>query len=161
MDVKLNPITHDVDFSSFSSTVYYTDPTPETGYGLGYGYNYGLAEESDPGTEHIIRRYGSAVTASTSENLAQRIKIRLLTFYGEWFLDSTLGVDYFNAVFGKNRSKQSIDTIFQAEILKEREVIQITKFESNLDRANRVYSLNVEVRTFDGFYATVNIDNVL
>jgi len=156
MDVKLNLETHDVDFSSFTSSSYFTDNMPETGYGLAYGYQYGLAAEATF-DEHIIKRFSSLTTTTTSENLAQRLKIRLLTFQGEWFLDNTLGIDYFNAVFGKNKSKQSIDTIFQSEILKEKEVIQITKFESSLDRVNRKYSLSFEVRTVDGFYSVVNL----
>ena len=42
----------------------------------------------------------SDVTTIGAEDLAQRLYIRLNTFQGEWFMDNTLGVDYWNRLFG-------------------------------------------------------------
>ncbi len=94
-------------------------------------------------------------TTSTSENLAQRLKIRLQTFKGEWFLDGTIGIDYFNQIAGKNRSKAAVDAIIQAEILKENEVLQITAYSSVVDKTTRKITIQFTVRTIDGFYSTL------
>ena len=94
-------------------------------------------------------------TTTTSENLAQRLKIRLQTFKGEWFLDGTIGIDYFNQISGKNRSKAAVDAIIQAEILKEQEVLQITAYSSVVDKTTRKITIQFTVRTIDGFYSTL------
>lgn len=94
-------------------------------------------------------------TPTTSENLAQRLKIRLQTFKGEWFLDGTIGIDYFNQIAGKNRSKAAVDAIIQAEILKEQEVLQITAYSSVVDKTTRKITIQFTVRTIDGFYSTL------
>ena len=94
-------------------------------------------------------------TTTTSENLAQRLKIRLQTFKGEWFLDGTIGIDYFNQIAGKNRSKAAVDAIIQAEILKEQEVLQITAYSSVVDKVTRKITIQFTVRTIDGFYSTL------
>ena len=94
-------------------------------------------------------------TTTTSENLAQRLKIRLQTFKCEWFLDGTIGIDYFNQIAGKNRSKAAVDAIIQAEILKEQEVLQITAYSSVVDKTTRKITIQFTVRTVDGFYSTL------
>ena len=155
MDIKIDRATGDVVFGVVSSTDIMAT-TYDSGYGYGYGMSYGEATTTTP-VSSTIRRMGSEFTTSTSENLAQRLKIKLLTFFGEWFLDGTIGIDYFGQIFGKNRSKQSVDAIFQAEILKEKEVLQITSFNSTLNQQTRVYSLVFEVKTRDGFYSSVSL----
>lgn len=94
-------------------------------------------------------------TTTTSENLAQRLVIRLQTFRNEWFLDGTIGIDYFNQIAGKNRSKAAVDAIIQAEILKEQEVLQITAYSSVVDKTTRKITIQFTVRTVDGFYSTL------
>jgi len=94
-------------------------------------------------------------TTTTSENLAQRLVIRLQTFRNEWFLDGTIGIDYFNQIAGKNRSKAAVDAIIQAEILKEQEVLQITAYSSVVDKTTRKITIQFTVRTIDGFYSTL------
>lgn len=89
------------------------------------------------------------VTDIGVDDLAQRLQIRLNTFQGEWFMDSTLGIDYFNRVFGKNRSKTAIDAIMQAEILKEPDALQIVSYESSLG-SNRTFTCIFRVRTEAG-----------
>lgn len=108
----------------------------------------------DPITGDVTFENGeSSVTSIGAEDLAQRLSIRLNTFKGEWFMDSELGVDYFGSVLGKGRSKAAIDAIFQSEILKEPDVLQITSFNSVKD--NSSYSLDFEVRTSEGAITSI------
>ena len=89
------------------------------------------------------------VTTSISDGLKQRLKIKLLTFKGEWFLDVNYGTPYFQQIVGKNRSKGTVDIIFRQVISSDKDVINITRFESRLS-ADRVYSLNFSVKSRDG-----------
>ena len=48
---------------------------------------------------------------------AQQIKIALLTFFGEWFMDTTIGVPYFEQVLIKSPEKAKIENVFRKKIL--------------------------------------------
>lgn len=105
----------------------------------------------DPNTHDLVFVNGAiSVTKSQSEIVAQRLKITLYTFLGEWFLDSEVGVPYFQQIFGKIRSKSSIDVIFQNIISKDDGVIEIREFSSELDNTGRGYSMTFKVRVSDG-----------
>ena len=149
MDIKLDRITGDV---SFSATITTTDTTGDYGYGIDYGIAYG------GGSVYSVRSaVSSQLTTSTSENLAQRLLIRLRTFRGEWFLDQDLGVDYFGQILGKNRNKATVDAIIQAEILQEREVLQLDEYNSTYNNSLRKLDIAFKARTIDGFFAAVDL----
>lgn len=88
-------------------------------------------------------------TQPFTETVAQRLKIRLLTFQNEWFLDTTYGVPYWQRLLGvKQTSKAAADLIFQQKILEEQGVKEIVSFDSSF--ANRQYSLTFKVRVVTG-----------
>lgn len=87
------------------------------------------------------------VTGDRIDVVSQRLKIKLLTWTGEWFLDTSYGVPYWN-ILGKKVSKESADLILQQAILEERGVREITFFESTL--VNRVYSITFRVKVTSG-----------
>jgi hypothetical protein len=89
--------------------------------------------------------------------VAQRLKITLQTFLGEWFLNTTVGVPYFEAIFGKVKSKSSIDLLLQEKILADPGVIEMVSFESELDNSKRVYSMDFRVRTSEGVTDDISI----
>ena len=89
-------------------------------------------------------------TPMTYENkvtLAQRLKIKLLTFQSEWFLDTTIGIPYFQTILTRGVSKITIDSIYQEAILSEPDVIEIVEFNSIIDTETRSYRLSFKVRT--------------
>lgn len=92
---------------------------------------------------------GCPVTQFTADVVAQRLRITLYTFLGEWFLDTTVGVPYFQQIFGKLRTKSSVDIIFQQIITNDPDVIEILTFDSTLDRGARGYSMTFQVRVSD------------
>ncbi len=87
------------------------------------------------------------ITTEESDSLRQRLIVKLYTFQEEWYLDTTLGTPWYQQIFGKNRSKETIDSIFKQSILEEPEVLQIESFQSSIDRASRIYSLSFRVRS--------------
>lgn len=105
----------------------------------------------DPLTHDIVFVNGqTTVTKTQSEIVAQRLKITLYTFLGEWFLDTDVGVPYFQQVFGKVRSKAAIDTVFQNIIAADPGVVEIREFTSSMSAGDRGYSMTFKVRVADG-----------
>ncbi len=105
----------------------------------------------DPNTNDLVFKNGAiTVTSSQSEIVAQRLKVTLYTFLGEWFLDDEVGVPYFQQIFGKARSKATVDVIFQNIISKDPGVVEIREFNSTLDNPSRGYSMSFKVRVSDG-----------
>lgn len=89
------------------------------------------------------------VTQLLVDVVAQRLKITLYTFLGEWFLDRTVGVPYLQSIFGKVRNKQTVDLIFQQIISADPDVIEILSFESEIPRGGRGYEMTFSVRVLD------------
>lgn len=107
----------------------------------------------DPTSWDIIWRNGplrkEETTQPFTETVGQRLKIRLLTFLGEWSFNTIYGVPYWQRLLGiKQTSKAAADLIFQQEILKEEGVKEIVSFESTF--VNRKYSLVFKVRVVTG-----------
>jgi len=98
------------------------------------------------------------VTNELRQVVAQRLTIRLLTFLGEWFLDTTYGVPHYQRILGKKTSKQAVDNIFQEQILLDEDVLEITSFSSTF--TNRNYSLNFKARTIFGETDVINITSI-
>jgi ABC-type dipeptide/oligopeptide/nickel transport system permease component len=89
------------------------------------------------------------VTQLLVDVVTQRLKITLYTFLGEWFLDTDIGVPYFQQIFGKIRTKATVDLIFQQIIADDPDVIEILSFESELSTSDRGYSMTFQVRVID------------
>ena len=87
-------------------------------------------------------------TQSRVDVVAQRLRILLLTFREEWFLDTSYGVPYFQSILGHKIKKSAVDLIFQREILAENGVKELTFFESTFE--NRKYSLSFRVKVTTG-----------
>lgn len=68
---------------------------------------------------------------------------------GEYFLDTTYGVPYWQRLLGiKQTSKAAIDLILQQQILEESGVKEIVSFNSTFQ--NRQYSLSFSVKVVTG-----------
>lgn len=89
---------------------------------------------------------GPTTTLDQADSVAQKLKIKLSTFLGEWFINTANGVPYYQEIFGKVRNKQTIDLIFQQKILEEPDVVELTEFSSDISNG-RTYTINFRVRT--------------
>jgi hypothetical protein len=105
----------------------------------------------DETTHDLIFINGACpVTTVATQTVAQKLKVHLQTFLGEWFLDEDVGIPYHQKIFGKHSSNQAVDLIFQTKILETAGVLEIIEFDSMLDVGTRRYSLTFVVRTTDG-----------
>lgn len=50
------------------------------------------------------------------QRVRQQIKVTLLTFLGEWFLDNTWGVPYFETIMVKSPNRAEIENVVRARV---------------------------------------------
>lgn len=111
----------------------------------------------DPQSHDVIFVNGAApVTRSQQDVVAQRLKITLQTFLGEWFLDLDTGIPYFQQILTKIRTKSSVDAIFQQTILADEGVLELLSYTSSLNTASRGFDLSFTVRVADGSIVPIN-----
>ena len=74
-----------------------------------------------------------------AEAVGQHARQRITFFLGEWFLDRTVGVDWFGRVFGRKGEKMVAvaDGMLKREILTTPGVAGIVEYESGFDKASR------------------------
>jgi len=94
-----------------------------------------------------------------ADKVAQQIKITLLAFMGEWFLDVTFGVPYLEEILVKNPHMPTIETILRAHINAVPHVIVINEFTMEWDRSRRMLSVNFVCQTdFGAVKQSVQLD---
>jgi hypothetical protein len=89
-------------------------------------------------------------TDDNAESVAQKIKLRLLKYFGEYFLDIEQGVPYFQTILKKGVSKDYVDTLFIDTITETTGVLSLDTFESILDGGSGVYQFSFVATTVEG-----------
>lgn len=105
-----------------------------------------------------------AITDSSSEDLMQRLFLRLKAYPRDLFWDVNYGIDYLNTVFGKNRPKSTVDIVLRNEILKDVMVESIDYFESEVVNYTYACQFRVKVRdeeTLSTYYILTNENGVI
>lgn len=101
-------------------------------------------------------------TASLTENdsdieISQRLKQRLKFFYGEWFLDKTKGLPWFQLIWVKGTKAELIEAAFIDMIIGTDGVTSLQSFDDlDLDSATRKLSVKFDVKTINGETLTIN-----
>jgi hypothetical protein len=84
--------------------------------------------------------------STLQEAVRQRLDIKLKTFQGEYFLDTTFGIPYRQSIIGKGLSIKERDAIYIKAINDDPDVNSIVYFNSLYNPMNRHYSVEFEVR---------------
>lgn len=82
-----------------------------------------------------------------AERVAQQIKVKLLTFLGEWFLDTTWGVPYLEYILVKQPNQELIKQILSEQILSVDDVKSLNALELDYQVKVRTLIINYEVST--------------
>jgi hypothetical protein len=108
---------------------------------------------------HDIQVFGKdlRIIPEKSEAVAQRLKIKLLFFKGEWFLNTEFGVPFYQRIFTKGITKGQVDNIFRNQILDTDGVLSIITFESTFNNSSRAYSLTFSCKVESGEIVTITI----
>jgi hypothetical protein len=93
---------------------------------------------------------------SEKDYLIQKIKIKLLFIYGEWFLNVDDGLKYYEIIWVKTPNLPLIESAIKATILEIPEVISLTRFSMNLEL--RTLTLFITMNTI---YGTISLEEAL
>lgn len=93
------------------------------------------------------------------ERVVQQIKIRLMTWYNEWFLDKTVGVRY-NYIFNRNKkvNKNVIVNLIKNQLESISDVNSVDYVTADIDNKNRLMTINFNVIiNFKRYNETINL----
>ena len=102
-------------------------------------------KELDGGTYDLIM-------ATDADAIAQQIKIVLKTFIGEWFLDTTVGIPYFEDILKKNPRSEVVETVLRGKIISVNGVTRVTAFDISIDNRLRTMNVTYTVETTEGSF---------
>src|SRR5690606_18024423 len=93
---------------------------------------------------------GDARLLDGAERIAQQIKVTLLTFLGEWFLDTDFGVPYLEQVLIKAPQRAQLEAVFRARIADVPGVRGVRRLDLQIERALRRLRVEFEAETDEG-----------
>lgn len=96
----------------------------------------------DPETHDLRLVNFDLAFADGIDQVAQNLGIRLRFILGEWFLDITAGVPYYESFFVKSPNRINIESILKNEILNTTGVGEILQFSSDFDNISRNFKVN-------------------
>jgi hypothetical protein len=103
----------------------------------------------DPITNDLVIAGLNARITTDSEATAQRLKVGLQIFLGEWFLDTSFGIPYYQSVLVKNPDLNLVGAVIKKYILSVPFVVAITSFSLNFDQSKRSLTVNYTVTDSD------------
>lgn len=108
-------------------------------------------------TKLLLTNYDLTLTTTLADCVVQRLKIRLLRFLGEWFLNTSLGMPYLQAILNKNTPRFLIESYFKTVILGTQDVVRLTAFTMTYVNRTRTMSIAFTVSLSDGTSVSVVI----
>lgn len=82
--------------------------------------------------------------------IIQHLLIRLRLFKGEWFLDTRVGVPYYDSILVKNPNLVAIRSIFRNAILSTPGIASLDTLETSFDAATRKLTVTFSAIKDDG-----------
>lgn len=95
---------------------------------------------------------------SDREALRQHLEVKFQIFLGEWFLDTSVGVPYFEEVFVKRASFVVVQQVLKEVISTTNGVKSITRFEFDYDNPTRQAVLSFDV---DTIYGSISFNQIV
>ena len=98
---------------------------------------FSLSTYNDDDRDYIVGSNGRLVRVLDAATIVERLRTRLATWLGDWYLDTARGIDYKNKILGQSRNGGEISAIMRREILSEPGVDQIVSFSLTQDAEDR------------------------
>lgn len=80
---------------------------------------------------------GSLAVVRDAEAVAQHARQRLLTYFGEWFLDTLAGVPWISQIFAKRYDPALAEAVVKGVLLDTDGVVSIDTFSVRFDKTTR------------------------
>lgn len=97
----------------------------------------------------VIERYDLQLQYGV-DLMRQRLKQSLLFFMGEWYLDITDGVPYYQEILKKGPDQITVESVLKQAIIETPEVTKLLSFDPQYTNAGRLYRLDFKVDTVYG-----------
>ena len=105
----------------------------------------------EPNSNNLtITNLSLQLTSNVSEYVSQKIRILLSFFLGEWFLDNSEGIPYFDSIFVKNPNLVQVGNFLKKKIISVEGVKKLTSFTLTADNDNRRLELVFSMDLSDG-----------
>lgn len=92
---------------------------------------------------------------SQALELVQKNRQTLFTFFGDWYLDTQVGIPYRQIIFQKQADQDEIRLILKNEILKIPGKYELSSFLLDFDTKNRIMTLDYSLKVLE--YSKINI----
>jgi len=102
---------------------------------------------TDSGDFEIVNN--NIVLVTSSDEVRQKVLQNLRTFRGEWFLDTTIGVPWFQSILKKRPVPSVVESLIKLEILNTIGVIELLKFDATLN-SSRQLEIDFTLRSQQG-----------
>lgn len=104
----------------------------------------------DKNTHELVIENGDLQFVTGLDYIAQKLKIKLLYFFGEGFLNTTIGIKYHEVVFVKNPNITLLDSLYKLAISEVPGFIELLEYDSDFDIPNRSFTLSFKALTDSG-----------
>ena len=101
-------------------------------------------------THDLFFQSNDIVMVRGIDHLSHKLKIKLLFFFGEWFLDTTKGMDFFNVIFIDNPNLNAIDNMVKVTIVDTPGVLELLEYTSDFTPGTRTFFISFKVNTIYG-----------
>jgi len=96
-----------------------------------------LRRDGDAPADLYLDEDGNLAIVRNAQAVGQHVRQRLMTFHGEWFLDTTVGIRWLRDVLGGNYDPVMAESLVKAEVLATDGVIDISGFSVRFSRVTR------------------------
>lgn len=103
---------------------------------------------------------GDFALVSGVDETVQFLNQSLRLFLGEWFLDETRGIPYFDEIFIKNPNSVTVHSIFENHIVNLPGIEELQELDLDFDSSSRTLSITGRIRALDG-EADFSVTNVI
>lgn len=104
----------------------------------------------DPITNDLVFEEFDFDLLDDTRQIMQNLAIRLRFFLGEWFLDITQGLPYYQVFFTKAPNLIQIESILKNEILTTRGILELISFSAEFNSKKRIFSVKFSARSISG-----------
>lgn len=99
--------------------------------------SFSLATYNDTDRDFQIGVNGRLNLVLDEDTIVDRLRTRLATWLGDWYLDTSRGIDYKNKILGQSSNGSEVSAILRREILSEPGVDSIESFALTQDADDR------------------------
>lgn len=96
---------------------------------------------------NVVLENSDLAFVSDDDEIAQSVRIRLRTWFGEWYLDKDYGTDYLGKIlvrpFSQTRARKEIERVILGTV----GVKRVARFTQDIDTTRHTFSYSAEVVT--------------